>query len=288
MLDSAASLRFGFSPLPERPLVSVLLSSYNYASFLPEAIASVYAQSYGPLELIVVDDGSSDDSPAVIREWVARSPVPVETIFQPNGGQASAWNAGFSKCRGELVCLLDSDDTWRPGKVEAMVHLAQEYPEAGLYQHQLDNAAGQLKKPRLISRDILRDWMSVGAVDVRRRADLVAVYLPSTGLMARREVLEHVFPIPEQLITCPDAYLTRMCCLYGPLQSCDEVLGSWREHGQNAGKSVRFSFENYWLPTVMPAINEGFAACGVPVSFVDATPLDDKAGLIRRLLRGLR
>lgn len=288
MPDFAASLRFGFSPLPERPLVSVLLSSYNYERFLPEAIASVYAQRYRPLELIVVDDGSTDDSPAIIQEWASRSPVPVETIFQPNGGQASAWNAGFAKCRGELVCLLDSDDTWRPGKVEMMVRLALDHPDAGLYQHQLDNAAGQLKKPRLISRDILRDWVSVGAVDVRRRADLVAVFLPSTALMARREVLEQVFPVPERLITCPDAYLTRMCCLYGPLQSCDEVLGSWREHGQNAGKSDRFSFENYWLPTVMPAINEGFASRGVPVSFVDASPIKENAGLIHRLLKRLR
>ncbi len=275
--------RFPFDVIPEQPLVSVLLSSYNYADFLPEAFASVFAQSYRPLELIVVDDGSTDSSPALIKQLTQNAPIPVEIILKQNGGQASAWNIGFKKCRGELVCLLDSDDCWRPEKVAMMVALAQEHPEAGLYQHSLDNAAGAILKERLLTRDIIRDWVALETVDVLKRHDLVAIFLPSSALMARREVLARVFPIPEQLVTCPDAYLTRMCCVYGPLCSSIDVLGSWREHPDNAGKSERYGFEQYWIPVVMPAINAGFALHGAPVRFARAR--EKSAPLWQRLCR---
>lgn len=280
--------RFAFQPLPEKPLVSVILTSYNYADFVGDAIRSVFAQTWRPMELIVVDDGSSDASPAIIRDLTRDAPIPVHTIFQRNAGQASAWNAAFEKVQGELVCFLDSDDTWQPGKVAAMVALAHQHPQAGLYQHQMDNAAGKLKADRLISRDVLRDWVALGKVDVLRRHDLVALFLPSSGLMARREVLERVFPIPPRLVTCPDAYLTRSCCIFGPLQSTHEVLGTWREHGQNAGVSDRFGFQRFWLPVVMPAINASFHKHGVPVEF-ECPPrnLRQRAQRFRQQLRSI-
>jgi len=282
----AALFRFAFQPLSERPLVSVLLSSYNYGDYVGEAIASVFLQTYRPLELVVVDDGSTDRSREVIDAAIAEAPIPVEKIYRDNGGQASAWNAGYPKLQGELIALLDSDDLWQPEKVERMVGLARAHPEAGVYQHQLDNAAGELKKPELISRDLLPDWMALGEVPVTERAELVAVFLPSTGLVARREVLDRVFPIPETLRTCPDAFLTRMSCIFGPLVSTDEILGSWREHEANAGKTDTYSFQQYWLPVVMPAINAGFQERGVPVRFVGPSPPPTRS-LFRRIARRL-
>jgi glycosyltransferase involved in cell wall biosynthesis len=261
--------RFAFQPLPERPFVSVLMTSYNYDKFVGDAIRSVYAQTYRSMELVIVDDGSTDASPKIIEKVTKDALIPTEFIAKKNGGQASAWNLAFPKLRGELVCLLDSDDSWRPEKVERMVQLARRHPDAGLYQHQMDNGMGKLKQPKLLAhRDILRDWVALGEVDVLKRHDLVAIFLPSSGLMARREVLEKVFPMPERLMTCPDAYLTRSCCIFGPLQSHREVLASWMDHGNNAGKASKYSFERYWLPVVMPAINESFEKHGVPVRFV--------------------
>ncbi len=277
--------RFAFQRLPEGPLVSVLMTSYNYEHYVGDAIRSVFAQTYRPIELVIVDDGSQDASTKIIRSIIKDAPIPVEFIEQRNAGQAAAWNTGFEKLRGELVCLLDSDDTWRPEKIAHMVAFAQQHPEAGLYQHQLDNAAGQLKQQRLVSRDILRDWVALGEVDVLKRHDLVAVYLPSSGLMARREVLDRVFPIPEKLVTCPDAYLTRCCCIFGPVHTTREVLGSWREHADNAGKSSRYSMEKFWLPVVMPAINSAFEKHGVPVRFVRRKPPSPLARLWGRLAR---
>lgn len=277
--------RFAFQPLPERPLVSVLMTSYNYEHYVGDAIRSVFAQTYRPIELVIVDDGSKDASSKIIRSVIKDAPIPVEFIEQRNAGQAAAWNVGFDKLRGDLVCLLDSDDVWLPEKVEHMVAFAHAHPDAGLYQHQLDNGAGKLKQQRLVSRDVLRDWVALGEVDVLKRHDLVAIFLPSSGLMARREVLDRVFPIPERLLTCPDAYLTRSCCIFGPLYSCREVLGSWREHGENAGKSGRFSFDRYWVPVVMPAINSAFEKHEVPVRFVRPMPPGFLGRIWKRLTR---
>lgn len=262
------SHRFAFRPLSAQPLVSVILSSYNYGQFVGEAVRSVFAQDYRPLELIIVDDGSTDTSRAAIEEACADAPIPARIIHQENSGQAGAWNTAFAHVTGELVCFLDSDDYWLAGKVESMVRFAQALPDAGLYQHQLGNGAGRLKRDLVVSGDIYLKWKELGNVNVGEHSDLVAVFEPSTALMARKEVLDRVFPVPEQLITCPDAYITRSCCLFGPLYSYPGVLGVWREHDENAGKTGRFGFAKFWVPVVMPAINASFARHGVPVRFV--------------------
>ncbi len=87
-------------------LVSIIINNYNYARYLATAIDSALAQTWHPLEVIVVDDGSTDDSWAVIERYGER----VHAIRQANGGQGAAYNAGFAASRGEWVIFLDSDD----------------------------------------------------------------------------------------------------------------------------------------------------------------------------------
>src|SRR2546423_2847131 len=94
--------------------ISIIISSYNYARFLREAIDSALTQTYPYVEVIVVDDGSTDDSPRMIREYGER----VRAIIKPNGGQASAWNAGFAASGGDAIIFLDSDDLLLPAAAE--------------------------------------------------------------------------------------------------------------------------------------------------------------------------
>lgn len=260
--------RFAFRPLPEQPLVSVLLTSYNYARYVRDAIRSVFEQTYPAIECMIVDDGSSDGSPEVIRDAITGAPVPVEVILQSNRGQAAALNAAFARARGDLIALLDSDDSWRPDKLARMVTFIREHPDGGVFQHQLDDGRGGLKQEPLLTCDIFEEWRALGRVNVAARRDIVSVFLPSTGLMFRKEVLDRVFPIPEALISCPDAYLTRTASVYGPLYSCPDVLGTWRSHADNAGRSRRFAFRKFWVPVVMPAINRYYETHGLPVRFV--------------------
>lgn len=257
--------RTALPPLPESPHVSVVLTSYNYAAYVREAIDGVFAQTYRPLDLIIVDDGSTDGSPEVIRAGVEHAPIPVRVIVQENQGQAAALNAGLALAQGEIICLLDSDDTWRPEKVAAMVAFIREHPGGGVYQHQMERGEAGAKQELLPNQDLFAAWRALGTVNVAVHPELVSVFLPTSGLAFRREVLERILPIPAELRSCPDAYLTRTACVHGPLYSNPRVLGRWRDHGANAGKRGRFTFRNFWVPVVMPAINRHYAEHDIPI-----------------------
>src|SRR5215468_3422546 len=99
------------------PFVSIVVTSYNYGRYLRAAIDSALGQTYPAVEVIVVDDGSSDDSRDVISEYGDR----VRVILKDNGGQASAFNAGFRACDGDIIVYLDSDDVLLPGAVASAV-----------------------------------------------------------------------------------------------------------------------------------------------------------------------
>lgn len=104
------------SRLPDQPLISVVMPVYNRARYVGEAIQSILAQTYPDLELVVVDDGSTDDSPQIIRERADRDPR-VTALFLEHGGVARAMNAGVQRARGELVARMDSDDVALPQRL---------------------------------------------------------------------------------------------------------------------------------------------------------------------------
>lgn len=104
---------------PGTPTVSVVIPNYNQTTYLPAALESALAQQHRPLEVIVVDDGSSDDC----REVVRRFGSAVKYIFQENQGLGGARNTGIDAARGDLVGLLDADDEWMPGFLASMAAL---------------------------------------------------------------------------------------------------------------------------------------------------------------------
>jgi glycosyltransferase involved in cell wall biosynthesis len=108
--------------LSSPPLVSVVIPSYNHARFLAQTIGSVAAQTYRPLELVVVDDGSSDVSPAVIEELLSGAPLDkVLLIEQANSGAHAAIMRGVEASCGEVVAILNSDDRYHPRRVERLL-----------------------------------------------------------------------------------------------------------------------------------------------------------------------
>jgi glycosyltransferase involved in cell wall biosynthesis len=110
------------------PLASVIVPVYNGARFLRAALDSVLAQTYRPVEIVVVDDGSTDVSPGVIASYGDR----VRSLRQANSGVAAARNAGIRAASGELIALLDQDDWWLPGKMAAQVERFAADPGLGL------------------------------------------------------------------------------------------------------------------------------------------------------------
>ena len=109
------------------PLLSVIIPAYNHELYLAEAIESVRAQKYQPLEIIVVDDGSTDNT-----KHVAASFRNVQYVYQHNQGPASARNTGLELAHGELISFLDSDDFWSENKLEIQAELLSKNPSVDM------------------------------------------------------------------------------------------------------------------------------------------------------------
>jgi glycosyltransferase involved in cell wall biosynthesis len=112
-----------------QPSVSIIIPAYNQAHFLAEAIDSALAQTARDFEVIVVDDGSTDETAAIIQAYADQ----VSAIWQENQGLAGARNTGIRAARGHFVALLDSDDAWLPTYLENMLAVATKRPEAAVY-----------------------------------------------------------------------------------------------------------------------------------------------------------
>lgn len=108
--------------------ISVLINNFNYAAYIAESVRSVLSQDYPDLELIVVDDGSSDGSLEVLAGFRDDR---LKVIAKTNGGQLSAFNAGFAASTGDIICFLDSDDVYLPGYLAAVAEFFSAHPECG-------------------------------------------------------------------------------------------------------------------------------------------------------------
>src|SRR4029077_2997439 len=117
-------------PLPHPPLVSVLLTNYNYAPFLGEAIESILAQTYQNFELVICDDGSTDSSREILERYRSRDSR-IKAVYKVNGGQSLALTAAFHKSTGEILCFLDADDVFLPDKLRMVVNAFAAAPESG-------------------------------------------------------------------------------------------------------------------------------------------------------------
>lgn len=110
------------------PLVSVIIPTYNNGQFIKEAIDSVLNQTYSEIEIIVVDDGSTDNTRKIVEKYKNR----VKYLYKENSGSASARNMGIRESSGELIAFLDSDDVWEDKKLEEQVRSLQNNQEAAL------------------------------------------------------------------------------------------------------------------------------------------------------------
>lgn len=124
---------------PEDLTVSVIVPVYNGAKHLPDTLASVLTQTLPPCEILAVDDGSTDESAAVIRQMAATSTIPIRYSYQTNQGPGAARNTGVGLASGRLLAFLDQDDLWLPEKLARQVAKLHESQEAGysITQYQL-------------------------------------------------------------------------------------------------------------------------------------------------------
>jgi glycosyltransferase involved in cell wall biosynthesis len=220
-------------PLPAQPLVSILVSNYNYGRFIADSIKSALDQTYSNIELIICDDGSTDDSVQVIEEYVRRDSR-LHLIRKANGGQASGFNAAFAASRGEIIALLDSDDLFLPHKVERIVADFQAHPESGFGVHRVIRMSADLRRQGVWP---MSDPLPVGWYGTRLLLDggILPCTPPTSGLSLHRDVAERLFPLPLEhpLVSCPDQLICRLAPFLTNVTREEEALSSYRLHSSN-------------------------------------------------------
>jgi glycosyltransferase involved in cell wall biosynthesis len=137
------------------PRVSVIVPAYNAAGFLPDAFESVIRQTYNDWEIVVVDDGSTDETPAVVASYAARLPDKLTYVYQSNRGLPAARNTAIRHSRGEFLALLDADDVCLPRRFELCVAALDRNPCAALVHGRIarmDAVGNPLDEPTFDSK----------------------------------------------------------------------------------------------------------------------------------------
>ncbi len=174
------------------PLVSVVIPTYNRADFLPQAVESVLAQSYKDFELLVVDDGSTDHTPATLRPYLSY----LRCLRQENRGVSAARNRGIGESRGELIAFLDSDDRWQRDKLKHQVEFFLANPRAAVcYTDEIWIRRGRRVNPK-------KKHAKYSGY-IFEKALPLCIISPSS-VMVRRGVFEEVGLFDESLPACED------------------------------------------------------------------------------------
>jgi glycosyltransferase involved in cell wall biosynthesis len=209
------------------PSLSVVIPNYNYASFVGDAIESALNVDWPAVEVIVVDDGSTDESRSVIERYTAR----VTTIFQRNSGQREACNAGFARSHGDVVIFLDSDDLLDPTLMSELARVWHGGVSKVQFQMKIIDAAGHPTGAFLPQFGV-----TPSAERIRKWARSAASYPtpPGSGNAYARTFLEQIFPLAGSE-TFSDSYCLAAAPYLGDVVTIAKPLVSYRVHGRNAG-----------------------------------------------------
>ncbi|MDX6603890.1 MAG: hypothetical protein QOF23_399 [Solirubrobacterales bacterium] len=211
--------------------VDIVITNYNYGRFLVPAIESALAQTHSNVRVVVVDDGSDDESREVLGAFDDR----VEVVLKERGGQASALNAGIARCEGDVLLLLDADDVLRPEAAERVAGVFGDDPDLVKVQFRMAviDAEGELTGVTKPSGHLLPPTGDARRAELAFPFDLA--WLPGGGTAFRTSTVRELLPIPESDYPhCgADWYLVHLGALVGSSAALDEVCAEYRIHGQN-------------------------------------------------------
>jgi glycosyltransferase involved in cell wall biosynthesis len=211
--------------------ISAVIPGYNYARFLAEAIESALAQTQPVHEIIVVDDGSTDDTPAVARQYEGK----VRYVRTENRGVSNARNTGAALATGEAVAFLDADDRWLPRKIELQTAAFAAHPDAGLIHagsRVFDDEAQQH----------LCEFSVQPELDVH--ALIRCCSISASSVVVRRSVLEKVGSFDPQLVGTEDWDMWLRIALEHRIVGMPEVLVEYRSHGRSLSGHATRQFQN--------------------------------------------
>ena len=227
-------------PTSTRPLVSVIIPSYNHAQYIETAIESVLGQTYSNLELIIVDDGSSDNSHEVIRKYES-DPRVTAILNSENRGQSYVFNRALEVAQGDFVSLLPSDDWYLPEKTERQVgKFLQSDPSVGVVYCRGQRYFEDTKEYRNVKLPVFTGWVADKFISWG------AFVYPVTPLF-RRSVFDDS-PMDERFKAEGEAVYIRIAINY-QFEFVDAYLAVMRDHTYNIGKNVEIMYDEvyaYW------------------------------------------
>jgi len=226
------------------PLVSIVIPAYNAAPFIAETLESALAQTHAHREVIVVDDGSTDDTESRVAPYLGR----IRYVRQANAGAAAARNAGLRMAAGDYIAFLDADDVWQPEKLEIQLRVAARHPEScmivcdGVDFGEYASTNERLLRGPLASR---LDQEPSGILTGRFYAELVrrnAITCPAQTLIPRA-VADRVGPVLENVQPCEDWEYNLRIAHQGPITfHLDSLVRYRRVQTSVSGPSNRRSF----------------------------------------------
>ncbi len=211
--------------------VSVVIPTYNYGRFIADAIESVLGQTVAPTEIIVVDDGSTDDTEAVVRGFGGR----IKYIRQENAGVCAARNRGVAESSGDLIAFLDADDIWEPTKLEKQIAKFASDPAIGLVHcgmREYDSLTGKTICDHLVGGE---GWL---ANDLLLWEKPVIIGYGGT-VVVRRVAFEEVRGFDERLTVGEDLDFCYRIAVRFKVGFVKEILMHYRMHDRNSRANVR-------------------------------------------------
>ncbi len=216
------------------PSVSVVIPLYNKANEIARALRSVHNQTLRPSEIIVVDDGSTDNSADIVKSLMVPN---LHLIQQGNAGECGARNRGISEAKGQLIALLDADDTWEPGFLEAIVAMYLKYPNCGIY-----GTAWQILTP--IGKCMVPKFRGVpptgkdGILDSYFKIVAKGVTLCSSSVAVPEYVFRKVGGFPLGVTLGGDREMWVRIAAEFPVAFCNKILATWHLGASNRVSNI--------------------------------------------------
>ena len=215
------------------PKVSVIIPTYNRAHLISQALESVFAQTFRDYEVIVVDDGSTDDTHGVLEPYRHR----IHYVWQENYGISAARNKGILLSRGDYVAFLDSDDTWYPDKLKQQVAYLERHPHVSVVYGQIlaDLGEGSNGK-KVLPRKVVRTFQ-----DLVRESNTI----PTSVTMVRRKCFETVGLFNPSFPVAEDFELWLRIARHFRIEYLEGIVGEYKVHASNTTHNVEKVYRGY-------------------------------------------
>jgi hypothetical protein len=216
------------------PVVSICIATYNHAGFLPRCLDSILAQTFQDFEMVIVNDGSTDNTHQILMDYQERYPEKVRYFWHPgfaNKGISATTNRAIQEARGKYIAFIGSDDTWHPEKLELQVALLEQHPEYGYvysYAELIDEWDHVL--PGLYGVDITHDSNPTGRM-------IIFCHQPAMTVVLKRNCLDEIEWFDESLVYGDWDLMLRLTALW-PAGFIDRPLACYRLHGKNISKGI--------------------------------------------------